>query len=220
LVARAAALPEAVVTTSPIAPGGRLRRQGRENPGRRRYGALSRRGISAGAVKYHVRSITQKLGVPDSRALRHWPGYPAGSARAAAEEAGMSSTGPRLTAVGQVSLLIRRVDRAETFYRDRLGLPHLFTFGDLAFFDCGGTRLFLRQVQEDQWRPGSIVYFVVDDIGKAHAELGERGVGFDDAPHLVHRDDDTGVEEWMAFFSDTEGNTLALMSRLAPPGPA
>jgi hypothetical protein len=26
-----------------------------------------------------------------------------------------------------------------------LGLPHLYTYGDLAFFDCGGVRLFLSE---------------------------------------------------------------------------
>jgi catechol 2,3-dioxygenase-like lactoylglutathione lyase family enzyme len=179
-----------------------------------------RRGVSVDAVRYHVRSIIRKLGVPDSRSLRRWPGYPIDSTRRATEEAGMTSTASRLTAVGQVSLLIRSVERTERFYRDQLGLPHLFTFGDLTFFDCGGTRLFLRQVPDGEWRPGSIVYFVVEDIGKAYAELGERGVDFDDAPHLIYRDDDSGVEEWMAFFSDTEGNTLALMARVAPAVPA
>jgi hypothetical protein len=28
----------------------------------------------------------------------------------------------------------------ERWYRDTLGLPHLFTFGKLAFFDCGRSR--------------------------------------------------------------------------------
>ena len=32
---------------------------------------------------------------------------------------------------------------AVEWYKTTLGLPHLFTFGDLAFFDCGGTRLYL-----------------------------------------------------------------------------
>ncbi|RLT36182.1 MAG: hypothetical protein DWI59_01170 [Chloroflexi bacterium] len=44
-----------------------------------------------------------------------------------------------------MSLLVRDVARAEAFYRDTLELPHLFTFGTLAFFDCGGVRLFLSQ---------------------------------------------------------------------------
>jgi methylmalonyl-CoA/ethylmalonyl-CoA epimerase len=36
-----------------------------------------------------------------------------------------------------------------------------------------------------------------------------RGVNFVDAPHLIAKMPDH--ELWMAFFNDTEGNTLALM---------
>lgn len=36
---------------------------------------------------------------------------------------------------------------------------------------------------------------------------------FQGAPHLIHRHED-GTEEWMAFFTDPAGNTLALMSQV------
>jgi methylmalonyl-CoA/ethylmalonyl-CoA epimerase len=58
-------------------------------------------------------------------------------------------------------------------------------------------------------RPGSILYFVVDDIDQAYADLRGRGVMFRDEPHLIARLPDH--ELWMAFFDDGEGNTLALM---------
>ena len=122
----------------------------------------------------------------------------------------------RLGPLGQVSLLVRDVDRAGRFYREVLGLPHHFTFGDLAFFDMAGTRLYLHAVSEEQWRPGSILYFLVDDIDAAWGELGRRGVRTTGAPHSIYTDEATGIEEWMAFFEDGEGNTLALMSRVAP----
>ena len=59
------------------------------------------------------------------------------------------------------------IAKAEAWYRDVLGLPHLYTFGKLAFFDCGGTRLFLSAENE---QPGteSILYFRVADILAAH----------------------------------------------------
>ena len=117
--------------------------------------------------------------------------------------------------LGQVALLSRDIARTEAFYRDTLGLPHLFTFGDLAFFQLGETRLFMRSVPDDEWRAGSILYLTVDEIGAAHAALADAGVAFRGAPHRIHTHDD-GTEEWMAFFDDTEGNTLALMSRVAP----
>ena len=128
-----------------------------------------------------------------------------------------ASTTLRLGAIGQVSLTIRDVARAERFYGEILGLSHVFTFGDLAFFDAGGTRLYLHRKDEADWQPGSILYFLVDDIHAAQESLAARGVRFIGAPHVIYTDDETGVEEWMTFFEDGEGNTLAMMSRVRPP---
>jgi methylmalonyl-CoA/ethylmalonyl-CoA epimerase len=119
-----------------------------------------------------------------------------------------------LTSVGQIALHVTSVGEAERFYRDVLGLPHLYTFGDLAFFDCGGTRLYLQAVEPERWVAGSIVYFRVGDITAAYERLTAAGVDWNGPPHLIHRHDD-GTEEWMAFFSDPFGNTLALMSQVA-----
>ena len=41
-----------------------------------------------------------------------------------------------LTHIGQIALPVSDVERSEAFYKDVLGLPKLFRFGDLAFFDC------------------------------------------------------------------------------------
>ena len=123
--------------------------------------------------------------------------------------------GTRLGALGQVSLHVREVARAERFYGDTLGLPHLFTFGDLAFFDLDGTRLYLHRKDETDWQPGSILYFRVEDIQAAWDELGRRGVERKEAPHVIFVHDD-GLEEWMAFFADGEGNTLALIEQREP----
>jgi DNA-binding CsgD family transcriptional regulator/catechol 2,3-dioxygenase-like lactoylglutathione lyase family enzyme len=174
----------------------------------------TRRGTSLDAVKYHVANLTAKLGVANGTELRNWPGFPRTSPLAARKESPMPTTALRLGPLGQVSLFVRDIGRAETFYRDVLGLRHHFTFGDLAFFDMGGTRLYLHAVGEDAWKPGSILYFLVDDIGAAHEELGRRGIHFTGAPHRIHTDEATGVEEWMAFFDDPSGNTLALMARV------
>ncbi len=95
-----------------------------------------------------------------------------------------------------------------------LGLRHLYTFGSLAFFDCGGTRLFLS-AENGASAAESILYFRVADIGAKHAELVSRGVEFKGAPHMIHRHAD-GTEEWMAFFTDLEGRPLALMSQVKP----
>jgi catechol 2,3-dioxygenase-like lactoylglutathione lyase family enzyme len=181
-----------------------------------RRAVAERLGVSENAVKYHVANLSTKLGVSGMSELRHWPGYPAASPLAARR---ITMTGPvALGPLGQVSLLTRDVARAEAFYRDTLGLPHLFTFGDLAFFDIAGTRLFVRGVADPEWRPGSILYFRVEDVAGQLASLVDAGVTAVGQPHVIHRDEAAGVEEWMAFFEDPDGNTLALMARvpLAP----
>jgi hypothetical protein len=64
------------------------------------------------------------------------------------------------------------------------------------------------------------LYFEVPDIDGAYSALKARGVEFDSAPHLIHRDETgtfgpAGGEEWMAFFKDPDSNVLALASRVA-----
>jgi predicted enzyme related to lactoylglutathione lyase len=184
--------------------------------GLRRADIARRRGTSVDAVKYHLANISGKLGV-SGRELRDWPGMPAvrGAARRRHRPPMTpTSSGSARTAlgrIGQVSLSIRDVARAERFYGSTLGLPHVFTFGDLAFFDASGMRLYLHRKDEEEWRPGSVLYFVVDDIADAQESLAANGVHFTGAPHRIHTHDD-GTEEWMTFFEDGEGNTLALMS--------
>ena len=175
------------------------------------------RGVSRDAIKYRVENIAGKLGVGGSRELRHWPGIPSSSRLAGRRtDTTMSDTTTRLGPIGQVSLSIRDVARAERFYGQTLGLPHVFTFGDLAFFDAGGVRLYLHRKDEADWRPSSVLYFTVDDIHATQNAMGEAGVKFSGAPHVIYTDDATGTEEWMTFFEDGEGNTLALMSRVSP----
>jgi predicted enzyme related to lactoylglutathione lyase len=128
----------------------------------------------------------------------------------------MASTGGlRLGSLGQVSLHVRDVARAERFYGVTLGLPHLFTYGDLAFFDMDGTRLYLHRKDDADWQPGSILYFRVDDIQAAWIELTARGADGLEEPHVIFVHD-SGIEEWMAFFADGEGNTLALIEQRGP----
>lgn len=118
--------------------------------------------------------------------------------------------------IAQISMTARDVPRAVSFYRDTLGLPLLFEAPpQMAFFDCGGIRLMVSAPTEPELdHPGSILYFKVEDIRSVHATYQERGVTFRSEPHLVARMPDH--ELWMAFFHDSEGNTLALMSEVRP----
>ncbi len=111
------------------------------------------------------------------------------------------------------------IDRAIDFYRDVLGLPLLARFGNIAFFDLEGIRLFLEQ-GDDEPR-GSVLYLAVPDVREARRELEARGVSFEDEPHVIFTDSEgifgsPGDEEWMTFFRDSEGNLLALSSREEP----
>jgi DNA-binding CsgD family transcriptional regulator/catechol 2,3-dioxygenase-like lactoylglutathione lyase family enzyme len=176
-----------------------------------------RRGVSRDAVRFHVRNVLAKLGLRGRAELRRWTGVPRTSgayARARNQEKRMTTTRALgLGPIGQISRTVRDIDEACAWYGNVLGLAHLYTFGKLAFFDLGGTRLYLSAESEPQ--PESILYLRVDDIGAAYAELSSRGVEFKGAPHLIHRHAD-GTEEWMAFFKDPEGRFLALMSQVPP----
>ena len=178
-----------------------------------------RRGISVDAAKFHVANAIAKLGLIDRRALRQWRGAPRHSALRRSnkrEDTTVETKQGDLGPIGQVSRTVRDIKEAEAWYRTALGLRHLYTFGSLAFFDCGGTRLFLS-AENGASAAESILYFRVADIEAKHAELLSRGVEFKGAPHMIHRHAD-GTEEWMAFFLDPEGRLLALMSQVKPEG--
>jgi len=124
----------------------------------------------------------------------------------------MTTNSTRLSGIGQIAINAHDLDRATAFYRDTLGLPHLFSAGTMAFFDCGGIRLMLGIADKPEFdHPSSIIYFNVDDVRTLYRDLGEK-VNFRAEPLVVHRTDTH--ELWMAFFDDTEGNTLALMSEV------
>jgi DNA-binding CsgD family transcriptional regulator/predicted enzyme related to lactoylglutathione lyase len=188
-----------------------------------------RQGVSVDAVKFHLSNALAKLGLENRRQLRRWSGVREDSALGRSQTAngktrrtGKEETMPLDTAtdvetalqlgpIGQIGRTVADIGAAEAWYRDVLGLPHLYTFGALAFFDCGGVRLFLEQGTAQPHQ--SVIYFHVADIREAHTRLALRGVEFVSAPHLIHRHAD-GLEEWMAFFNDNEGRTLALMSQV------
>jgi DNA-binding CsgD family transcriptional regulator/catechol 2,3-dioxygenase-like lactoylglutathione lyase family enzyme len=174
-----------------------------------------RRGISLDAVKFHVANALAKLELPDRTSLRVWPGVPSTSALKTRRREEMNAP-LQLGPLGQILRVVRDIKTAEPWYRDVLRLPHLYTYGNLAFFDCGGTRLFLSP-PEDGSEPGEqpCLYFRVDDIQAAHQELQGRGIEFKGAPHMIFKHEN-GMEEWMAFFADVDGNFLAIMAQVTP----
>jgi predicted enzyme related to lactoylglutathione lyase len=118
-----------------------------------------------------------------------------------------------LSAIGQIAVNAHDLERATAFYSQQLGMKHLFSVPNMAFFDCQGIRLLVSLPEAPEFdHPSSVIYFNVDDIETAFNTLSERGVKFEGKPHIVAP---MGAYDlWMAFFRDSENNLLALMSNV------
>jgi methylmalonyl-CoA/ethylmalonyl-CoA epimerase len=114
-----------------------------------------------------------------------------------------------IQSIGQVSRSVSDCAESEAWYRDVLGLEHLYTFGSMTFFDCGGVRLMLSQA-ETPLPAESILYFNVADIRQTALALKGLGVVFVQEPQKVHQHTD-GSEEWMGFINDPDKRPIALM---------
>lgn len=118
-----------------------------------------------------------------------------------------------MTRLVQVALRATDLDRASAFYSDLLGAEPTGRFDPpgLLFFDLAGTRLLL-----DGNAPPSMLYLEVDDVRRRVEELRGR-VEVVTEPHAIftHEDDalgPAGTTEWQAFVTDSEGNTVSLVS--------
>ena len=169
-----------------------------------------RHGVSLDAVKFHISNAVSKIGLDGKHSLKRWFAVPRDSALGRREDDMQANTtvGP----IGQVSRSVSNLTLAKAWYRDILELPHLYTFGSLAFFDCGGTRLFLEE-SSGAIADESVLYFAVENIERTYEKLLSRNVEFTSPPHMIHRHED-GTEEWMAFFNDPDGRPLAIMSQV------
>src|SRR5437763_16895547 len=86
-----------------------------------------------------------------------------------------------LNDIGQLTLTISDLDKAVAFYRNVLGLKHLFSAPPgLAFFACGAVRLMLSRPEGATAGSGAsaVVYFKTPDIERSAAGLKARGLAF------------------------------------------
>jgi methylmalonyl-CoA/ethylmalonyl-CoA epimerase len=118
-----------------------------------------------------------------------------------------------LSQIGQIAVTVHDLNRAVAFYEQTLGMKLLFRVPNLAFFQCGAVRLMLTIPEKPEFdHPASVVYYKVADLQAVHTGLVANDVKFEASPHLIAKMPDH--ELWMAFFRDSEGNLLALMSEV------
>ncbi len=115
------------------------------------------------------------------------------------------------THLAQVAVAVRDVERAKGWYRDVLGLTHLFDAPPgLSFFQCGRTRLMLSQPEGPETAGNSILYYAVADAAEAQRALRALDVTFEEDARCIARVGDKDV--WLAICRDSEGNLVGLMS--------
>ena len=119
-----------------------------------------------------------------------------------------------LSRIKQIAIPVHSVDNAKAFYRDTLGMRHLFDAPPaLSFFDCGGVQLMLAGPEAqgkdgDQQHP--VLFYDVSDIKKTHAWIKSSGAKSLEEPRVVMRSN--GREIWISSVSDGQGNVVGLMS--------
>jgi methylmalonyl-CoA/ethylmalonyl-CoA epimerase len=119
-----------------------------------------------------------------------------------------------LSRIKQIALPVRDIGEATRFYRDTLGMRHLFDAPPaLSFFDCGGVQLMLAG-PEAQGKDGeeqhAVLFYDVTDIKGTHAKIRASGARSLEEPRVVARM--AGREIWISSFSDGQGNVVSLMS--------
>ena len=125
-------------------------------------------------------------------------------------------SGVSLSRIRQIAVPVDSIEKAKAFYRDALGMQHLFDAPPaLSFFDCGGIRLMLAG-PEGQGKDGPhqhpVLFYDVSDIKAAHARIKEYGAHSIEEPHIIARMN--GRQVWIAAISDGQGNSVSLMSEV------
>ena len=118
--------------------------------------------------------------------------------------------GVELTGILQIAIPVKDIERATAFYRDSLSLQFLMNGPNMAFFNCGGVRLYLDA------NPGvvkaggnSLIYFRASNLEQVHSVLKERGVTMHQEPRVIASLPDRDI--WLMWIRDSEENLLGVM---------
>jgi methylmalonyl-CoA/ethylmalonyl-CoA epimerase len=115
----------------------------------------------------------------------------------------------RISGILQIAVPVQDIARATAFYRDTLELKFLFEFPNMAFFDCGGVRLYLSVQGAGPDSANPYLYLRTPDIAQQSEILKQRGVTIHQEPHVIARMPDHDL--WLMWIKDSEGNLLGIM---------
>ena len=127
-------------------------------------------------------------------------------------------TAVSLSRIRQIAVPVDDVISAKAFYKDVLGMQHLFDAPPaLSFFDCDGVRLMLcgpAAQGEDADRQHAVLFYDVSDIKDTYAAIKAAGAPTHAEPHIIARVN--GRDVWIAELGDGHGNNVSLISEVAP----
>ena len=121
----------------------------------------------------------------------------------------------------QTIICSSRLEEAEPFYREVLGLPLRGRSIGALVFDVGGGDLRVSPVPPGPPPEHTVAGFRVDDVVSSVRQLAARGVAFALLDHLTH--DENGIAtapdgSRVAWFSDPDGNMLSIVQYAQPIG--
>ena len=111
-------------------------------------------------------------------------------------------------------IAVKDLDRAKSFYRDKLGLKPLEEFGEGVTLKSGDTTLNVYRSEFAGTNKATTLTFEVDDIASEVRELKDKGIFFEkfDVQGLTPKGDIyEGEKIKTAWFKDPDGNILSLI---------
>ena len=110
------------------------------------------------------------------------------------------------------------LERARTFYRDKLGLVPVEEDAEMFRIECGGSWFMVYRSQFAGTNQATAAGWQVSDLSKVVADLQSKGVVFEeyDFPGLKTEDGIATMEDGAgkaAWFKDSEGNILSIFER-------
>jgi methylmalonyl-CoA/ethylmalonyl-CoA epimerase len=115
-----------------------------------------------------------------------------------------------LSSILQIGIPAKDIERATAFYRDKLDLQFLMNGPNMAFFNCGGVRLYADANKGVVDAGGNtLIYFRSGNIEREHSLLKERGVKIHQEPHVIASLPDRDI--WLMWIRDSEENLLGIM---------